>query len=78
MTLKQKAMLQTLAILVSMVAGSLMVTVVTAYLTVEQLSVIGAFMVVGFFVYMIYGIVLSRLESEVTMKQLNESFKKEA
>jgi VIT1/CCC1 family predicted Fe2+/Mn2+ transporter len=76
MTLKQKALLQTLAIFGSMIAGSLLISVVTYYFTVEQLSMIGAVAVAGFFVYMIYGIVLGRLESEATMQKLNESFKK--
>jgi VIT1/CCC1 family predicted Fe2+/Mn2+ transporter len=76
MTLKQKALLQTLAIFGSMIAGSLMISVVTYYFTVEQLSMIGAVAVAGLFVYMVYGIVLGRLESEATMEKLNESFKK--
>jgi hypothetical protein len=76
MTLKQKALLQTLGIFSSMVAGSLLITVVTHYFTAEQLSMIGAVAVAGFFVYMIYGIVLGRLEHEIAMNDLTKSFNK--
>ena len=72
MTLKQKALLHTIGIIFSIFAGSIAIQLILA--TVSAAVVMYAFAtllgLLGF--KLIYDLVLSRLESEETMKNISE------
>lgn len=70
MTLKQRALVQTAAILAAMIAGSLTISVVLALLTREQIVNGLAIASILFLVYAVYDVVLSRLEHNELVNKL--------
>ena len=71
MTVKQKALLQTAGIVAGILVSSIGVTLILEQLTREQiLFTLGAGSI-ALLVYSMYGVVLSRLEYEETLKKLN-------
>jgi len=70
MTLKQRAVLQTAGIVATVVAASVVVTLILEQLTAQQIVSGFALLSIGALVYAIYGVVLSRLEYAATLKSL--------
>lgn len=70
MTLKQRAVLQTLGIATAILAGSVSITLVLQMLTVEQIVNGFALLSIALLIYSMYGVVLSRLEYAETLKKL--------
>jgi hypothetical protein len=71
MTVKQKALLQTAGIVAGILVSSIGVTLILEQLTREQiLFTLGAGSI-ALLVYSMYGVVLSRLEYQETLKKLN-------
>lgn len=68
LTLKQKAMLHTAGIIIAAIVASTAIHIVLDYLTKDQ--IFGLFMITlfGFFVHLMYSIVLNRLETEELTK----------
>jgi len=71
MSLKQKALLQTLAIIVGTVLGSVLIAYLISVLDRDTLVYITGTAFFGFMFYSIYGLVLSRLESKETLDKLS-------
>lgn len=71
MTIKQKAMIQTLAILAGIIAGSLLLNVILMYASIQAIQYVCGAILIGFLVYGIYGVVLSRLEYDAKLKELS-------
>jgi hypothetical protein len=71
MTIKQRAIYQTIAIFLGILGGSLLLNVILFYtpLIVLQYALTAA--LVGFMVYGIYGVVLSRLEYNQKLEEIN-------
>lgn len=75
LSLKQKALIQTVAIIVAVVAGSLLGTIaihVIPAIAYPYIALAGLLIVFG---YLMYNVVLSRLEYQETLKNLNETAK---
>ena len=72
MTLKQKALLQTVSIIFSIIFGSIALKLIIYTVSAEVLSYafVTLFVLLGF--KLIYDLVLARLESQETLKNLNE------
>ena len=70
MTLKQRAVLQTAGILAVSVTASLAVTALLNYLTAGQIINGLAFASIALLIYSMYGVVLSRLEYEDSVKKM--------
>ena len=72
MTLKQKALLQTVSIIFSIIFGSIALQLIIYTVSAEVLSYafVTLFVLLGF--KLIYDLVLARLESQETLKNLNE------
>jgi hypothetical protein len=71
MTVKQRAILQTAGIVAGILVSSIGVTLIMEQLTREQiLFTLGAGSI-ALLIYSMYGVVLSRLEYEETLKKLN-------
>ena len=73
MNLKIKALVHTVCLIVGTIAVSLGVTYIGSLLTRDQVGWILASAVVGLFIYLVYGIMLSRLEYQATVEKLNQS-----
>ena len=71
MTIKQKAISQTIAIILGIVGGSLLLNVVLFYTPTIVLQYTFGITLIGFLVYGIYGVVLSRLEYTEKLEQIN-------
>ena len=71
MTIKQKAMIQTLAILAGIIAGSLLLNVILMYASIQAIQYVCGAILIGFLVYGVYGVVLSRLEYTEKLEQIN-------
>ena len=71
MTLKQKALLQTLGIIAGTTLGSVFLTYLISVLDRDTLVYILGTSLFGFVTYSIYGLVLSRLESTETLDKLS-------
>ncbi len=72
MTVKQRAILQTAGIVAGILVSSIGVTLILEQLTRDQiLFALGAGSI-ALLVYSMYGVVLSRLEYEETLNQLNQ------
>jgi hypothetical protein len=72
MTVKQRAILQTAGIVAGILVSSIGVTLILEQLTRDQiLFTLGAGSI-ALLVYSMYGVVLSRLEYEETLNQLNQ------
>ena len=70
MTLKQRAIIQTAGIIAVIVAGSVSISLVLNMLTPEQVLNGFAILSIALLVYSMYGVVLSRLEYDETVKRL--------
>ncbi len=70
MTLKQRAVVQTLGILAVILGASLGVTFVLNYLTAGQIINGLAFASIALLIYSMYGVILSRLEYEAKLKEM--------
>ena len=70
MTLKQRAIAQTAAIVGAILVGSVAISLILAELTREQIVNGFAILSIAALVYAVYGVVLSRLEYNDTVKRL--------
>ena len=71
MTLKQKALLQTVGIVVGVTFGSIVLTYLISIISRDTLVYIAGTTLFGFLFYSMYGLVLSRLESTETLDKLS-------
>ena len=71
MTLKQKAIYQTIAIVLGIVGGSLLLNVILFYTPTVVLQYAFITILIGFMVYGVYGVVYSRLEYSEKLEQIN-------
>lgn len=71
MTIKQKAISQTIAIILGIVVGSLLLNVVLLYAPAIVFKYTFGIALIGFLVYGIYSLVLSRLEHNEKLEQLS-------
>lgn len=70
MTVKQRAILQTVGILAAILGGSVAVTLILETLTKDQIINGFAILSIALLVYSMYGVILSRLQYEETLKNL--------
>ena len=76
MTIKQRAILQTLGIIAAIVGGSLIMNLILAELTREQIGYVFGGLSIALLIYSMYGVVLSRLEyTEHLNKMVDKSAK---
>lgn len=73
MTLKQKAMLVTISIFVGILLGSAILQLILMYASAEMIKYALSAILIGFLVYGVYGVVLSRLEYDAKLKELISS-----
>ena len=73
MNLKIKALIHTAGLIAGTIAISLGLTYINSVLTRDQVGWIMASVVGGVFIYLVYGITLSRLEYQATVEKLNQS-----
>lgn len=73
MTLKQRAFLQTLGILAVIITASVGITLVLNYMTAGQIINGLAFASIALLIYSMYGVILSRLEYQETVKKIVDS-----
>lgn len=73
MNVKQKAILQTAGILGAILGGSVAVTLILQTLTAGQIINGLAVISIALLVYSMYGVILSRLEYEETLKKMVDS-----
>jgi hypothetical protein len=70
MTVKQRAILQTAGILAVIVGGSVSISLVLQMLTPDQIITGFAVLSIALLIYSMYGVILSRLEYQDTVKRL--------
>jgi hypothetical protein len=70
MTVKQRAILQTAGIIAAIVVGSVGTTLILEQLTREQIVFALGGGSIALLIYSMYGVILSRLEYEETLKKL--------
>jgi len=70
--IKKKAIYQTLLIIAGIVMCSLLFNVIVMYTPVEVLKAVLSIVLIGFTVYVIYGVVLSRLEYDEKLKEITK------
>lgn len=73
MNLKIKALVHTVGLIVGIIAVSLGLNYIGSLLTRDQVGWIVASVFGGVFIYLVYGITLSRLEYRATVEKLNQS-----
>jgi len=71
MTVKQKALLQTAGIIAIIIGSSVGISLILQMLTPDQIITGFAMLSIAALIYSMYGVVLSRLEYEETLKKLN-------
>jgi ABC-type antimicrobial peptide transport system permease subunit len=71
MTLKQKAIYQTIAIVLGIVGGSLLLNVILFYTPTIVLQYAFIAILIGFLVYGVYGVVYSRLAYNEKLEEIN-------
>jgi uncharacterized membrane protein YfcA len=71
MTVKQKALLQTAGIIAIIIGSSVGISLILQMLTPDQIITGFAVLSIAALIYSMYGVVLSRLEYEETLKKLN-------
>jgi hypothetical protein len=76
MSLKLKAFLQLVGILATSVTVALLLTLITTYVPKETVITLVEFGFIGGLLYMMYTLILSRLESEERIKDMAQDFKK--
>ena len=72
MTLNQKAALQTIAIIVAVIGGSLGTTYLLSLLGPQAPAIAGCSLLLSVFVYLTFGIVKNRLEYNQKLEELNQ------
>jgi hypothetical protein len=72
LSLKQKALLQTAGILVGSTMGGVFLAFVLANIPMSALPYISISLLVGGGFYLLYGVTLSRLEYNETLKKMTE------
>lgn len=72
MTLNQKALLQTVAILVAIVGGSVGTTYLLSLLGPQAPAIAGCVLLLGVFAYMTFGLVKNRLEYNQKLEEINK------
>ena len=70
MTVKQKAIIQTIGILAAILGGSVAITFILQNLTAEQITTGFGVLSIALLIYSMYGVILSRLQYEETLKNL--------
>ena len=70
MTIKQRAVLQTLGITAAIVGGSLILNLILAELTREQIGYAFGGLSIALLLYSMYGLVLSRLEYQEHLNKM--------
>jgi hypothetical protein len=70
MTVKQRAILQTAGILAVIVGGSVSISLILQMLTPDQIITGFAVLSIALLIYSMYGVNLSRLEYQDTVKRL--------
>jgi len=70
MTLKQRALIQTAAIVSAIIGGSVAMTFILAQFTAGQIINALAIGSILFLIYSMYGVVLSRLEYDEKLKEM--------
>jgi hypothetical protein len=73
MTLKQRAVVQTAAILAVIIGASVGLTALLNYLTAGQIINGLAFASIALLIYSMYGVVLSRLEYQDKLKEITKN-----
>jgi len=76
MSLKLKAFLQLVGILATSVTVALLLTLITTYVPKETVITLIEFGLIGGLLYMVYAIILSRLESEERIKSMTQDLEK--
>ena len=70
MTVKQRAIVQTLGLLALIIASSVGVTMILQHLTTDQVLLGLGSASIALLVYSMYGVILSRLEYQETLKKM--------
>jgi len=73
MSIKTKALFQAIAAVVLIVGTSMGTTYLLAMLDPQAPAIVSIGMLLGVFLYMTYGFILSRLESQEILKRLNNN-----
>jgi len=76
MSLKLKAFLQLVGILATSLTVALLLNLVTTYISKETVITLIEFGLIGGLLYMVYTIILSRLEYEERIKSLAQNLEK--
>jgi hypothetical protein len=76
MSLKLKAFLQLVGILATSVTVALLLTLITTYVPKETVITLVEFGFIGGLLYMMYALILSRLESEERIKDMAQNLEK--
>ena len=71
MSVKQKALLQTVGIFALIAGSSVLIQLALANMDLQTIRYILGAGVLGFFGYVIYGIVLARLQSQEILNKMN-------
>ena len=72
MTLNQKAALQTIAVVASVIGGALGTTYLLSLLGPQAPAIAGCVLLLGMFIYMTFGIVKNRLEYNQKLEEINK------
>jgi hypothetical protein len=72
MNLKIKALVHTVGLIVGTIAVSLGLNYIGSLLTHEQVKWLLVSAVSGLFIYLVYGIMLSRLQYRATLEKMNQ------
>ena len=72
MTLNQKALLQTIAIVTSVIGGAVGTTYLLSLLGPQAPAIAGCALLLSMFVYMTFGIVKNRLEYNQKLEEINQ------
>jgi multisubunit Na+/H+ antiporter MnhE subunit len=72
MNLKIKALVHTVGLIVGTIAVSLGLNYIGSLLTRDQVNWILASVLCGLFIYLVYGIMLSRLQYRATLEKMNQ------
>jgi hypothetical protein len=73
MTIKQRAVLQTLGIVAAIITGSVGVTLILEQLTRDQILFALSAGSIGLLIFSMYGVVLSRLEYQDKLKEITKT-----
>jgi len=76
MSLKLKAFLQLVGILATSLTVAVLLNLITTYIPKETVITLIEFGLIGGLLYMVYAIILSRLESEERIKSMTQDLEK--